>query len=90
MDKPMQIKKPADLFMSPMIQDGPRGPEFQEVEIMFCDASGFGLPTEPALTKEQALKRITEMMKEHGELYSCIVDTGQFQVKVGVYKKVAA
>ena len=56
----------------------PRG--WKLVETLFCDSSGFGLSTEPALTIDQLGQRL-----EVGMGYATI-ETGQFQVCLGVFR----
>jgi hypothetical protein len=61
---------------------------FRLVEELFCDSSGFGLDTEPALTPHQAITKVNQLIKDNGQLYASITGQGQFQVYVGLFKKV--
>jgi len=64
----------------------PRG--YRLVETLFVDSSGFGAPGEPAMTFPAFLDRVRRDVRE-GNAYSyAIVESGQFQVYVGVYKTV--
>ncbi len=51
------------------------------IERLFVDNSGFGSPNEPALTAEQFINKVKE-----GFGYA-IIEEGQFQVYIGVFKK---
>lgn len=60
---------------------------WEEVERLFVDASGFGADWEPALTVEQFKD---ELREREGKGYGyAIVEAGQFQVYVGVFKRSA-
>lgn len=63
--------------------------DFEEVETLFCDSSGFGNSGERAMTQEQATNRTNDLIEEHGELYAGLTGIGQFQVYVSLYKKIA-
>ena len=56
------------------------------IEVLYCDSSGFGGQNEPSLTIEQLTEKIKELMDEHGQIYSCITNEGQFQVYISIYK----
>lgn len=60
---------------------------YELVEELFCDSSGFGLDNEPALTKEQLIKKVTRLLQEHTSLHAFITSMGYFQVYLGLYKK---
>ena len=57
---------------------------------LMCDSSGFGSPGELALTANQLKAKIKELIGEHEEetIGFAITEVGQFQVYVGVFKKV--
>lgn len=76
-----------DIFKSKDIQDLEIPADFEEIETLFCDSSGFGSSYELALTKEQAEDKVNELLEEHGELYSGLSGIGQFQVYVSIYKR---
>ena len=61
---------------------------FEEVETLFCDSSGFGSSGESALTKDQTIKRVQELLSEYSSLFGGITDIGQFQVYVTLWEKV--
>jgi hypothetical protein len=53
---------------------------------LFCDSSGFGSESEPALTVKQLIGKLREY-KRSGDSYGfAITQVGQFQVYVGVFK----
>lgn len=58
----------------------PKG--FKLVDSLFCDSSGFGTESEPALTYRQLIDKL-----EAGKYYS-LGDCGQFQVYVNVWEKI--
>jgi hypothetical protein len=83
-----EIKEVDDFFKAKDVADMDLGDEYQEVDTLFCDSSGFGRSYEPALTKEQARMRVADWLKrEKGPLYAGITGAGQFQVYVTLYKK---
>jgi hypothetical protein len=64
----------------------PRG--YKLVEELFVDASGFGSEGEPAMTFGRFCERVRDHVRD-GNAYSyAIREAGQFQVYVGVYRKV--
>ena len=86
----VEVNDAEDLFNSKDIREVDfDGEDFQEVETLFCDSSGFGGPNEPALTKAQVEVKVSELLKEHGQLYGGLTGIGQFQVYVTLYKKTA-
>jgi hypothetical protein len=60
--------------------DEPEG--WEQVDDFFCDSSGFGSSSEPALTPEQLKRKL-----EPGFGYA-IIETGQFQLVIGKFKRV--
>lgn len=54
---------------------------------MFVDSSGWGAPGEPALTLEQFIGQAKAIVEEHPGMGFAIVEEGQFQVYVGVFRK---
>lgn len=63
--------------------------EFEEVDTLFCDSSGFGRDNEPALTEKQAKQAVEKLLNKHRTLYSGLTGIGQFQVYVTLYKRKA-
>jgi len=66
-------------------EDGSRGVYMGDNEgygAYFVDSSGFGSPYEPALTLEEFCARVRP-----GRAYA-IVEAGEFQVKIGVFRRV--
>ena len=59
------------------------------IDRLFVDSSGLGSSDELALTKDQFLVKLTELLKTHYELTAKIIGEGQFQVYVGLFKKTA-
>lgn len=60
---------------------------YEHIKTLFVDSSGFGQEDEPALTTNQFEKELAEIIKEHGEVYCTVLDSGMFQVYIGVFKK---
>ena len=65
----------------PSIENVEDSEDWQQVDELFVDSSGFGWEGEPALTIEQFYKQVKK-----GFGYA-VVDSGQFQVFVGVFEK---
>ena len=59
----------------------------EEPAYFMVDASGFGAPDEPALTFPQAVDYVRDILTAEAELGFAIVETGQFQIVMGVYAK---
>ena len=88
-DLMIEVNKPSDLFKAKDVQDIDLN-GYIEVDTLFCDSSGFGAPGERALTKNQALKQIEELLDTSNDtLYAGITGIGQFQVYVTLYRKAA-
>jgi len=60
---------------------------FELLEELFVDSSGFGQENESALTLNSFEQKLKEHVKQNGVVYTCITGQGQFQVFVGVFKK---
>lgn len=63
---------------------------YELVEEYFVDSSGFGLDDEPALTREQFVNKLTELLTREeytNGLTAKITNVGQFQVYVGLFKR---
>lgn len=56
------------------------------VETLFCDTSGFGSDREPALTRKALVAKMKAGLKS--EFGYAVLEAGQFQAHVGVFKKV--
>ena len=50
---------------------------------------GFGSENEPAMTISQFIHSLSEIWKKNKRLGFGIVETGQFQVKIGIFQKAA-
>lgn len=74
-------------FPFPMIGDY-IPPSWERVEELFCDSSGLGSSGEAALTKEQLCAKLVKYLGSKDTYGFAITQAGQFQVYVGVYKKV--
>lgn len=61
--------------------------EHERVDSLFCDSSGLGSPSEPALTASQLVSRLQELLEEHGEILVAIELVGEFQLNLGVWKR---
>ena len=59
---------------------------YERVDTLFCDSSGYGAPGEPALTIDQLMARLGELIDEHGAIRVAIEEEGQFQLYLGVWK----
>lgn len=57
-----------------------RPSNWEQIGSLFCDSSGFGLPSESALTPEQLIAKL-----EVGFAYA-IIEVGQFQLYIGVFR----
>tara|TARA_B100000214_G_scaffold375160_1_gene360383 strand:- start:531 stop:824 length:294 start_codon:yes stop_codon:yes gene_type:complete len=61
--------------------------EGEHVETLFVDSSGLGQSWEPALTFNQFVSKLEELITEHKEgLHLAITSVGQFQVYIDVWK----
>lgn len=58
------------------------------VETLFCDSSGLGAPGEPALTIAQLKRTLLEHEAADKDYGYAIVEQGQFQIYLGVFKQV--
>ena len=86
--KPKAINEPADVFSVPNASGkvlNEHGYVF--LESLFCDSSGIGLDSEPALTKNQLIQKITSLIAEHGVVYGVIVSESTFQIYLNIYLK---
>jgi len=61
------------------------GSDYTQITELFVDSSGFGSPSEAALTYKQLCDELTELCDEHGELHTFITREGQFQIYLGIY-----
>jgi hypothetical protein len=60
---------------------------YELIQYIFADSSGWGLDSEPALTPNQLLDKISDILNDNPTIYAYILDAGQFQVNIGIYKK---
>lgn len=61
---------------------------FMEIESpLFVDKTGMGRDYEPALSIEQFVRKVNSLVEEHPEVYLAIVEEGQFQVHIGVFRR---
>ena len=60
--------------------------ELSRVDTLFCDTSGFGSESEPALTIRQLKEKLKDLLREHGPLRVAIVSTGTFQAYLDVWR----
>lgn len=81
--------------------DSPNGPAFPFtmfgdyrpdgwvlIDTLFADSSGFGRDDEPALSAPQLRDRIKYLVRTTNEVLGfALVESGQFQVKVGVFHR---
>lgn len=67
---------------------GEHVPECWElVEELFCDLTGLGSESEPALTTKQLEAKIRGIITQPGTYGFGLISVGQFQGTVGVYKR---
>ena len=61
---------------------------FEHITDLFCDKSGWGADDEPALTIPQLMDKLRVLFRENKEtgLRLAIVEEGQFQVYIGVWR----
>jgi len=57
---------------------------------LFCDHSGWGSPNEPALTLEQLGFKLFDLHTEHPDYGYGIIEISQFQLYLGVFKRIPA
>lgn len=65
-------------------------PGWEEVDRLFCDKSGMGADYAPAMTIDQLKRKLKQLVEARGNntLGFAIVQEGQLQVYVGVFRKV--
>ena len=63
---------------------------YELVEELFVDSSGCGLDSEPALTVSNFMTELDRLLQEHKTLTAKITNEGQFQVYIGLFKKVGS
>jgi len=61
---------------------------YKLIKEFFVDNSGWGSSNEPALTSDRFIRDLADLLKENPSCYSFITNCGQFQVYVGIFKKV--
>jgi len=64
----------------------PKG--WEKVNELFCDSSGFGRDSEGALSVGQLQSELLKRLEAKDTFGYAIVEAGQFQAYVGVYRKV--
>ena len=81
MKEPIQANRDGECLIGiPSVDENNCG-NWSLIDILLVDNSGFGQENEPALTIKQFYKQI-----KAGLAYG-VVDAGQFQVQVGIFKK---
>lgn len=76
-------------YSAPDLTDEPFAPSlpgYQRVETLFVDMSGYGHRGEAALTHEEFVDYIKESLRDGRHYGYGIIDVGQFQCHIGVYK----
>lgn len=78
-----------DTFAFPYLGDKvPKGWELlEDPKPLFADSTGVGLLSEPALTHSQLEQRLLEIYRDHPEYGYAIIESGPFQVYIGVFKR---
>ena len=69
-------------FLGPYVPPG-----WEKVGELFCDASGWGSEDEPALTQRQLAQKIIGGLNGPDTLGYGTLSAGQFQVMIGVYRR---
>jgi hypothetical protein len=59
----------------------------KRIATLFIDLSGFGSPGEGAMTQDQFVGKIGQLIKEHGPVLIGLEEVGQFQGYVAVWIK---
>jgi hypothetical protein len=57
------------------------------VSHLWCDSSGVGQPDETALTRDQLRAKIAEHVRDGNEYGYGVIEAGQFQLGLGMFKK---
>lgn len=60
---------------------------YEEIETLFCDSSGLGTEGERALTRNQAIEKVADVVDKYGHVYAFITGVGIFQVYLGLFTK---
>lgn len=60
---------------------------YELIKEFFVDSSGWGSPTELALTVDQFKYQLNMTLDHHKTIYTCLTNVGQFQVYVGAFIK---
>lgn len=86
----IDLNNPSDLLEAKFVPDDMNLYGYEEIECLFCDASGFGQEWERALTKQQAEIEVRRILAKYPNdtLKVGITGVGQFQVWVSIFKKV--
>lgn len=58
---------------------------YERVDTLFCDSTGLGAPSEPALTKKQLIFEIDDLRRKHGTIRVAIEEVGQCQLHLVVW-----
>ena len=61
---------------------------YELIDKLFVDRSGFGQEDERALTKSQFECKLAEIVAEYNTVYANLTEVGQFQVYMGIFKRV--
>ena len=61
---------------------------YELINELFVDNSGFGASDELALTQSQFERDLNSILDKHKTLYAKITNAGQFQVYIGLFKKI--
>jgi len=61
---------------------------WERIDTLFVDSSGFGSEDEPALTVDQFIEKLRTLVRENkdGGIRCAIVEEGQFQLYIGVWR----
>lgn len=76
-----------ELFPIPFLGDACEDwdADWDRLDDLFVDSSGFGQEGEPALTARQFKQKLLGLIQEHGGIYVAVCEAGQFQVYIAVW-----
>ena len=86
---PTLISSVDEFFKVPALDSDEISPKFKEIETLFCDSSGFGRDDESAMSLTQSEQKVKDLLDAGKQLYGAITDSGQFQVHITLYERIA-
>lgn len=58
---------------------------YELVDTWLCDSTGLGYESEPALTVNQLIEKLRELIESRDEYFVGIIESGEFQVVLGIF-----